>query len=193
MRTMFTSLMMLLWMTFLLGVVYPFLVTGISHLTMSDRANGSIIRNEQAKPIGSLLIAQAFASDRYFWPRPSAINYQPRISGGSNLGPTSSMLKDLVHQRLTKLSKAHEEIAFSLIPSELVYSSASGLDPHISPATAKFQVERIAKARNLSPKSKEALNQLIVKKTRPKYLTVFGQPYVNVLELNQLLENGTYE
>lgn len=175
-------------LAFLTGCLYPLLITVIANLTMPYQAKGSLlIVNGQIK--GSELIAQPFVSDKYFWPRPSAINYDPLHSGGSNLGPTSKKLKDLVQERALKLSQAHlSEI--SSVPAELVYASGSGLDPHLSEKGILFQLDRVAKARNLSPSQIEELRKII-----QSQLDISGSGYVgprtlNVLKLNRAIDES---
>lgn len=157
-----------LWLTFLTGIVYPLLITLIAQLTMNTQANGSMTKT------GSALIAQSFQKEGYFWPRPSSIDYNPLPSGGSNLGPTSAALKKAVENRERKFGKG--------APAELLFTSGSGLDPHISPETAYFQMERVAKARGLET---QKLKELIDKKTAR---SIFGPPVINVLLLNQALD-----
>lgn len=186
MSTFWTSLRLLLWMTFITGVVYPLLITGIAQFTMHFKANGQllIINNNI---VGSTLIAQKFESDKYFWPRPSAIDYNPLPSGGSNLGPTSAALKKAVRERKTKNSSYLTEQ--SKIPSELLFASGSGLDPHISISTAQFQIERIIKARGLDANDgKKTLKNLINQHIEKRRFGFIGQPCVNVLLLNIALD-----
>lgn len=171
------ALKMFLFMTLLTGLAYPLLITSIAQLTMPKLANGSVIEKD-GKIIGSILISQSTSQDRYFWPRPSAINYDPmKPSGGSNLGPTSKKLKDVVEERKNKLGKD--------APSELLYASGSGLDPHISLDTAYFQISRIAKTRSIN---KDSLKELVDSLTEGKQLGFLGTHYVNVLLLNQKLD-----
>jgi K+-transporting ATPase ATPase C chain len=176
---------MFLWLTLLTGVIYPLFITLVAQLTMSKQANGSFLVDE-GKIVGTPLIAQKFTSERYFWPRPSAIDYRPLPSGGSNLGPTSSILKQVVEERRQILSKAHPEQADS-IPSELLFASASGLDPHISPAAAYFQVDRVLKARNLE-QQRDRVIKLIDEMTEHRFLYIIGRPCVNVFLLNRALD-----
>jgi potassium-transporting ATPase KdpC subunit len=165
-----------LWMTFVTGVIYPLLITAIAQLTMSAQANGSFVEKR-----GSALIAQNFQGERFFWPRPSAIHYNPLPSGGSNLSPTSALLKQMVEERKKRWGQE--------APLELLFSSGSGLDPHISLETAYFQMERIAKARGMEPKKvKEVIDSQII---YPLF-GFLGSPHVNVLLLNIALEaHGT--
>jgi potassium-transporting ATPase KdpC subunit len=168
------ALKMLLTMIVLTGLIYPLLMTLILQWVMPQKANGSLLKVRE-KVVGSTLIAQSFKQNGYFWPRPSAINYDPmNPSGGSNLGPTSKKLKDIIEERLKNFPDRLQ------VPSEMVYASGSGLDPHISLKAAYFQVDRVAKARSISPsKLKELIQRLS---------EGIGEKYVNVLLLNQALD-----
>ncbi len=164
-------------MTVITGVIYPLLVTGIAQLMLPKLANGSLLYKEE-RTVGSILIAQNVTDERYFWPRPSAIDYNPlKPSGGSNLGPTSQKLKDIVAQRKQKLGDQ--------APAELLYASGSGLDPHISVETAYFQIPRIAKARAIP---EDRVKALIDAHIEGKQFGFIGAHYVNVLILNHALE-----
>lgn len=165
----------------LTGFFYPLAITFLAHLIFPNQAKGSLIIKDQ-KILGSSLIAQKFTSDLYFWPRPSAINYDPLgPSGGSNLSPTSKKLKSEVLARMEKFSLTDPVL------NELVYSSASGLDPHISLEAALYQAPRIAKARN---RDVEAILKLISKFKEGKQIGIFGPSYVNVLLLNLELDKN---
>lgn len=179
MSTFKIALRMFILMTLLTGIIYPVLIIVIAQLTMPALANGSFInKNEQI--IGSSLIVQNMTEDRYFWPRPSAIDYDPmKPSGGSNLGPTSQKLKDTVKERQQKLGQN--------APTELLYASGSGLDPHINLESAYFQIPRIAKARSIS---EEKLKNLIDSLKEGKQLGFLSSFYVNVLLLNLALDNS---
>lgn len=178
---------MFLWLTLLTGIAYPLFITGIAQLIMERQAEGSCIF-VNGKIIGSKLISQKFESDKYFWPRPSAVDYNPLPSGGSNLGPTSALLKKTVEERKEKIAKAHH-VEASQVPSELLFASGSGLDPHISPEIVYFQIERVIKARGLdSDSGKKALDDLIKRMTIPRALGFLGEPCVNVLLLNKALD-----
>lgn len=183
MKKIQNNLRMFLWMTLLTGIIYPLIITGIAQLTMKHKADGDFIVSN-GKLVGAKLIAQKFEGDKYFWARPSSIDYNPLPSGGSNFGPTNSELKKAVDERSTKILKAHSGDK-SKIPSELLFASGSGLDPHIAVETAYFQIDRIAKARNLEHKQiKELIDNMVI-----RYRTVFsGNGYVNVLSLNIALD-----
>lgn len=165
--------------TIVFGLLYPLGVTGLSQLLFPRQANGSLIE-KNGQIIGSRLIAQGFSSDKYFHPRPSAAGngYDPTSSGGSNLGPTNQQLVDRVKQDVAKL---RQENPGTPIPADLVTTSGSGLDPEISPASAEFQIPRVAKARGISG---DELRVVLARHTAARQLGVLGEPRVNVLELN---------
>lgn len=168
-----TALKMLLSMIVLTGCLYPLIVTLIAQLTMPKQAGGSLVWQGK-QLIGSELIAQNFKSEAYFWPRPSAVEFDPiKPAGGSNLGPTSKKLQETVQEKIKTLG--HDA------PPELVYASGSGLDPHISLQTAYFQVDRVAKKRSINDRA--SLRSLI-----ESYAEGFGDRYVNVLMLNRALD-----
>jgi K+-transporting ATPase ATPase C chain len=176
-----------LWCTFITGIAYPLLITLLAQFMMNHHANGSFIYH-QDKVIGSELIAQSFTSDRYFWPRPSAVDFNPMPSGGSNLGPISAKLKKIIMDRKEHIAVSHQK-APSSIPSELLFASGSGLDPHISPSTAYFQIDRVAKARGIETnEEKRTLKNLIRKHTQERKMGFIGKPCVNVLLLNKSLD-----
>jgi K+-transporting ATPase ATPase C chain len=173
-----TAIKIFLFMTVLTGVIYPLFITLVAQFTMSNLSNGSLVKKGD-QIVGSLLIAQNTTDDRYFWPRPSAIDYDPiKPSGGSNLGPTSQKLKDTVEERKKKVGNE--------APSELLYASGSGLDPHISLETAYFQIPRVAKARSIQ---ESELKKTIDSIAEGKQLGFLGSRYINVLLLNQALDD----
>jgi len=183
MNTVWNNFKMFLWLTLITGVIYPLFITGIAQLTMKKNAEGDFL-SSNGKIIGSTLIAQKFESDKYFWSRPSAVDYNPLPSGGSNLGPTSMALKKAVEERKEKNSKANQ-VDKNNIPSELLFASGSGLDPHISISAAYFQIDRVAKARNIERKK---IEQLVDHMTIKRRLGFLGEPHVNVLLLNLSLD-----
>ena len=177
------ALVMTLLFAALLGLAYPAALTGIGQAAFPAQANGSLIR-EGGRVIGSELIAQGFASPRYFHPRPSAAGagYEANNSYGSNLGPTSQALHDRVKADIATLKTTPDA---PTLPADLVTTSASGLDPHISPEAALFQVDRVAAARGLSP---DAVRALIARQQETALLSFLGEPRVNVLALNRALD-----
>ena len=173
-------------LTLLTGLAYPLLVTGISQATMSGKANGSLIVRE-GKPAGSSLIGQPFSDPKYFWGRLSAtspMSYNAGASSGSNLGPTNPALKDAVKGRVQALRDADPGNT-QPVPVDLATASGSGLDPHISPAAAEYQLARVARVRNLSP---DAIRKLVAEHTEGRQFGILGEPRVNVLELNLALD-----
>ena len=188
MKTIIISLKIFLFFTILTGVVYPLFITGIAQLVFPSQANGSLIKKDN-KIIGSELIGQQFDSAIYFTSRPSAISYNPLPSGGSNYGLTNSKLKNLVADRKKQFIAFNQLDSRTTIPSEMLFASASGLDPHISREGALLQVERIAKARKLNTVQKQKLMKCISEKTEaPQYLFL-GEERINVLALNLELNN----
>jgi K+-transporting ATPase ATPase C chain len=168
------------------GLLYPMLVTGVARIAFPDAAAGSLIIRD-GKPIGSALIGQDFSDPKYFWGRPSATAPQPYNAGassGSNQGPLNPALVDAVKARVAALHAADPGNRRP-VPIDLVTASASGLDPHISPAAADYQVERVARTRHLEVKT---VRQLLAENTEGRDLGVFGEPRVHVLKLNIALD-----
>jgi len=182
------ALKFLLVMTVLTGVIYPFFMTGVAQLVFPAKANGSLVMQD-GKIIGSELIGQKFDSSIYFWSRPSAIDYNPIPSGASNLGPTSDKLKKQVVERRKLFATNNSITDISAIPKEMLFASASGLDPHISPEAAFLQLKRVAMARNLNETQKQKVQQLIKNKTQEPQFFLFGEPRINVFELNLALDS----
>lgn len=176
-------------LSLLCGVAYPLLVTGMARLAFPFAAQGSLIIRD-GRPIGSVLIGQNFTDPKYFWGRPSATTPQPynaAASSGSNLGPTNPALVDAIKARIEAL-RAADPTNQRAVPIDLVTASASGLDPHISPAAADYQTERVARARQLDP---QIVRQLIARHSEGRDLGLFGEPRVHVLKLNLALDATT--
>jgi K+-transporting ATPase ATPase C chain len=191
------AIVLVLGLTIITGFIYPLVMTGIAEVLFPYQAQGSLIEKD-GKVVGSVLIGQQFTSDKYFHGRPSAtlgpdpadptktisVPYNAANSGASNLGPTNKVLIERVTADVEKLK---QENASSQVPTDLVTTSASGLDPDISPAAADFQVPRIAKARNLPEND---VRQLVADHIQGRTLGLFGEPRVNVLELNLALDGA---
>lgn len=178
-------LTLVLWV--LTAVIYPFLMVGLGQVLFPFQANGSLVQNLQGQPVGSALIGQVFTSERYFQSRPSTVDYsqgekagKTGISGASNLAPSNPELLKRIQGQATQLQE------FGIQPiADLVYTSGSGLDPHITLEAAQTQLDRVAKARNLSS---DEIVPLINKHTQGRFLGIFGEPGVNVLNLNRELD-----
>jgi K+-transporting ATPase ATPase C chain len=180
-RNFLISIWMTLATTVLLGIIYPLVVTGLAQLLYPRQANGELIRQPDGTVVGSTLLGQPFTSAGYFHSRPSAsgpAGYDPMASGGSNLGPTNKALIDRVAGSVQSLSAENPGAS---IPVDLATASGSGLDPHISPASAEFQIPRVARERGMK---EDDVRALVAKHTEQRQLGFLGEPRVNVLELN---------
>jgi len=182
-KNLITAILMTVATTVLLGIIYPLVVTGLAQLIFPKQANGQLIQKD-GKTVGSSIIAQGFSSPRYFHPRPSFAGngYDPKNTNGSQLGPTNQKLIDRVKG---DVSTAHSENPTAPVPIDLVTGSASGLDPHITPETAEFQLPRVARERGATV---EQLRALVQKHTEDRQFGFLGEPRVNVLELNLELD-----
>ena len=180
------SLVVLVALTLVVGVAYPLLVTGIARGIFPGQAAGSILVKD-GKTVGSALIGQPFTDPKYFWSRPSATSpfpYNAAASAGSNLGPTNPTLLASVSDRVQALRTA-DPSSGALVPVDLVTSSGSGLDPHVSPAAAEYQAARVARARGIDL---AVVERLIAEHTQGRQFGLLGEPRVNVLELNLALD-----
>jgi K+-transporting ATPase ATPase C chain len=168
--------------------LYPLIVFGISQALFYERANGSLIVDKDGAVRGSRLLAQGFTAEKYFHPRPSAAGngYDAANSGGSNLGPTSQKLDDAIKERVAAYRKENGLSENELVPADAVTASGSGLDPHISLHNAQLQIARVAKARGLS---QDKVQELVQQNTDRRNFGVFGDPGVNVLQLNLTLDS----
>jgi K+-transporting ATPase ATPase C chain len=185
-KTLTQSILMLLVLTVLTGFVYPFVVTGVAQACCRSQAEGSLLTRD-GHVQGSLLLGQPFNDPKYFWGRPSATSPQPyngASSGGSNLGPTNPAQIDAVKVQLAALQQADPDNT-QAVPVDLVTASASGLDPDISPAAAEYQMARVARARGLDP---GRVRSLVAAHIEPRQWGLFGEPRINVLQLNLALD-----
>ena len=187
MKTIIISIKIFLFFTILTGAVYTLLVTGIAQVVFPEKANGSLIVRDN-KIIGSELISQQFDTKKYFTSRPSAVSYNPLPSGGSNYGLTNLKLKNLVAERKKQFIDFNQLDSLTVVPSEMLFASASGLDPHISQKAALLQGDRIAKTRNFNTIQKQNLVQSVKNHTEPPQFLVLGEERVNVLILNLELD-----
>ena len=192
MKAFFSEIRGAVFATLILAIVccglYPLVVFGISQALFRDKANGSLIVDQDGTVRGSKLLAQGFTSDKCFHPRPSAAGngYDAASSGGSNLGPTSQKLSDAIKDRVAAYRKENGLSETEPVPADAVTASGSGLDPHISLRNAELQTPRVAKARGLS---EEKVRELVQQNTDGRNLGVLGDPGVNVLELNLALDS----
>lgn len=184
-----TAVLMMIALTILLGIVYPLAITGLAQIMFPWQANGSLVRDSGGSVIGSALIGQNFTEAKYFHPRPSAAGkdgYDAAASSGSNLGPTNQKLIDSVQERSAAYRQENGLASEAVVPVDAVTASASGLDPHISPANASLQVTRVASERGLAePQVKSLVDQY----TEGRTVGILGEPGVNVLQLNLALDN----
>ena len=171
--------------TIICGGIYPAVVTGVASIIFPKQAGGSMIADTNNRVVGSSLIGQPFSEAKYFWPRPSATSgfrYNPQASGGSNSGPTNADFIKTVGDRVQILRDSGVN---GNIPADLALASASGLDPHVSPEAANVQISRVAKARGMT---EESLTKLVASHVEDRQWGLFGQPRVNILELNLALD-----
>jgi potassium-transporting ATPase KdpC subunit len=186
MKTIIQALKLFLILSIVTGLAYPLFITLMGQALFPGKANGSFFE-VNGKVVGSTLMGQKFTEDNYFWPRPSAVDYNPLPSSGSNLGPTSAALKDSVTARREFLLKSNPNSG--RIPKDLLLASASGLDPDISPEAARFQIDRVAHTRGLDNEQKKKLIELVEKHIEQPDFGIFGEPRINVLSLNLALDS----
>ncbi|OGI29398.1 MAG: potassium-transporting ATPase subunit C [Candidatus Melainabacteria bacterium RIFOXYA12_FULL_32_12] len=186
MKELIKSIKIYLIFTILLGLVYPLAITAIAQITMPHKANGSLIKKD-GSIVGSELIGQSFTKPEYFQSRPSAVDYNAAGSGASNLGPSSKKLMSEVKDRVQQVREENNLKPDQQIPADMVLSSSSGLDPHISQENALFQVSRISQLRKI-PKYK--IKELIKENTDSDFIGIWGQSGVNILKLNLALDNA---
>lgn len=186
-KNIITTVKIFLVITVFVGIIYPLLITGISFLIFPYQSNGSILTAD-GKVIGSELIGQKFTSEKYFWSRPSAIDYNPYPSGASNLAPTSAKLKKLYEERKACFAKSNFINNPEIIPHEMLFASASGVDPHISPQSAYLQVNRISNARKFNGTQMDELIKLISRVIENPQIDILGESRINVLILNMGLD-----
>lgn len=178
-----TAIRAILFFTVLTGIAYPLLVTGVAQLVFTDRANGSIV-SQNGTPVGSTLIGQSFTSEKYFWSRPSAVDYNSALSGASNLGPTSAKLRKQIEERRQSFIQRNGLPENTIVPAEMVTSSGSGLDPHISPKAAMLQLDRVAKARGFDSQQRQKAAEIIHLLSVGRNQLILGDARINVFELN---------
>ncbi len=184
MKHLMPTIKITIFFTILLGLIYPAIMTGISQVIFNEKANGSLLRKD-GQVIGSKLLAQKFQDPKYFWPRPSAVDYNTLPSGGTNLAQTSIDLKKAVEERLETLKKRNDNSYDP--PQDLLFASGSGLDPHISPLSAKYQLRRVALNRKMEI---DEVKKLVEQTTEYRNWGIFGEPTVNVLALNLALDQA---
>ena len=186
MKLLIQSILVTLVFTVLTGILYPLAITGIAQVAFKQQANSSLIM-QNGKVVGSELIAQQFTGAKYFWPRPSAGSYATVPSGASNLGPTSQALRSNVLNNAAAFISGNNLPTNTVVPADMIFTSGSGLDPHISPEAAHLQIARVAAARTADVAKVSALVEQFVEQPQLGFL---GEPRVNILKLNLALDKG---
>ena len=174
--------------TLLTGIVYPVVVTVFANLFFREKATGSLVTSNGSN-IGSVLIGQKFDSLKYFWSRPSSVEYNPMPSGGSNLGPLNPKLREEITRRSESFILGNQLLREHNIPAEMIFASGSGLDPHISPEAALIQLKRVAKARGFDQVMENNLAEIIHDLTEDRQYFIFGEPRINVFKLNLMTDS----
>jgi potassium-transporting ATPase KdpC subunit len=187
-RNALTALRLFLFLTAVTGVLYPAVITFTGGVLFPSASSGSFVEY-RGRTVGSSLVAQEFVSRKYFWPRPSAILYEPVPSGGSNLGPTDRSLRDSLETRRKQFIARNDLSVSFVVPVDMCTASGSGIDPHISPAAAGAQIERVARARGLGEGARKELEALVERYVEPPQLGILGTERVNVLLLNIALDD----
>jgi K+-transporting ATPase ATPase C chain len=187
-ESIFISIRLFMIMTVITGIIYPLCISAVSRIFFHEKAEGSLVKRN-GLIVGSKLIGQEFDSAVYFWSRPSAVNYNPLPSGASNLSWSDRRLKEMAYQRKEAFIKENFLNDTTVIPTEMLFSSGSGLDPHISPLAARLQIDRIAKARNFDEDQKKKLAQLVDRMTEKPQFSLFGEERINVFQLNLEVDN----
>jgi potassium-transporting ATPase KdpC subunit len=188
MKNLIISIKLFFLLTIITSILYPLVITLFANSVYPQKSNGSMIIKDK-EIIGSELIGQQFSRPEYFWGRPSAINYNPMPSGGSNLNPVGSLIKEQIQTRIDTIKKYQGDATINEVPKDLLFASASGVDPHISPEAAYFQVDRVVEARKFGPEQKNKLIELIKKSIESPDLFIFGELRINVLVINLKLDN----
>ena len=187
MKIFFPCFRLFLILVILTGVIYPIAITAFAQLVFHDQAEGSPV-SFNGKLIGSALLSQKTESPKYFWPRPSAGDYATVASSASNLGPSSDVLRKTIADRAAKIRTANKLPVDAPLPDDMITASASGLDPHISPAAARMQIDRITQARGFNADQRSKLGALVESHTEGPQLGFLGEPRINVLLLNLALD-----
>jgi K+-transporting ATPase ATPase C chain len=187
-KSILASIRMLAVMTLMTGVAYPLIITLVALFLFQQKSPGSFIRRDTTI-VGSELIGQKFQSDRYFWPRPSAVEYNPIPSGATNFGPTSDTLRRVVEERKRNFLRGNGLAETTPVPGDMLFASGSGIDPHISPQSALLQVERVARARGYTSERRALLEKLVRSSTEGPEFRLFGMARVNVLRLNLAVDD----
>ena len=189
MKTLRITLVLFVVLTVVTGLIYPLAMTLLSQALFHHEAMGSFVKNSSGKIVGSELIAQSFKDPKYFWPRPSAIDYNPMPSGGSNLAISGKAFNKALADRKEQFISTNPSV--KEVPADMLQTSGSGLDPHISVAAAKVQVDRIATARHFSVQQRKHLESLINSHIEGRTFNLLGEPRINVLKLNLALDSLT--
>lgn len=187
MRTLLNAIKLFVFLSLITGLAYPLTLTGLLQIICPAQAQGSLLQ-QGSRTMGSALLAQKFSDPKYFWPRPSSADYATVPSGAGNWGPTSAALKAAMLERSANLRLTHAIPAEKPIPADMIFASASGLDPHISPEAAFFQVKRVAGARNFTPGQTQRCQELVRQAVEGPQFGLLGQARVNVLLLNLELD-----